>query len=1376
MKKVAQLRFVSLLSILLALELAFTALASEESSPEPSSTKTIIVYGGGGASYMQQFEHETGVVLKELTDDDILQQRYAVAEGDVLVLLGGGGRGSGQLFFAGRGSDRGGGFRRELGTGVVDANASSVAVGRRGGRGTSDSKAANQAEQFLHKLLEYQTELKVVVTAQVLEAIQQRKSPLATSDRLIADAKLTQYAGRGRTSRENLRRLLGYLAVTYAGVPGEVQPPKEVVITGFYHPALGDFEPDLQAFLAATAELGIDVEQTPRVVILANHTHFVSRNQLAIDAMLNELTNRGAIGACMIVEHPDNRPLFKEFAPQVAIDAFHRGDDVAFRTELGIPHLYAMWLGRQTVEEWENSVSHVGSFLGIESGEVNGSIEPTVVSGRSETDSVDRFVPITDRINRIVSRALAWARLARKSNEEKRIAMLLSNAPGGDLQNLKSLEVILRRMREEGYLISGDLSSETLQGLIEQYAQQFTPLEADQLDQLARSGKAALIPADDYRHWLEAKVPEAQRKELVEQWGKAPGKIMTWSNDQGEQFLVIPKLDLGNVSLVAKPFPWSDDYVENFEQNKRDRGKPPSHNVLATYFWLEESYEADALMVWGTLSFDFLVPGKSVGQSSSDWSDILLGSMPNVRPFSLGSLTFALPAKRKAKAVLVDYLPPPQVAGEIDDQMLNLQGDLVKFYRVQEGSLKERFRQSISDKVYRLHLDQDLHWETSDKPLVDDKMMQLADYLNQLDAERVTLDRHVLGEPPRRELEIPYIVTCLGKSFLDELANVVSIPAEAQQLLGDGRKYVRQQAEEIVRLIVDDGFSGDEAIQAVGGNVEAMTPKLKDDLLLATELHTAFGLCSREVDRVLAMFSGCFVPPGPSSPPERNPGSVPTGRNMYVMNPEEIPTRQSWEVGKNLVDDLLARQLEENGNYPHKIAYSIHTRGTMSDFGVAESQILYTLGVRPIWSRGGRVVDVELIPAEQLGRPRIDVFIEPKHYYTEYLESRVRLIDKAIRLVAELDEPDNFVRENTTRAKNELLSDGIQAERAELLARARIFATSPERFGSGLHDKLFKATGVWDTEQQLSDVYISQHSFAYTEGLWAEESPEAFRRQIDGTDIVMRNMTRRGALQGRAHYSGGMLSLVTKVVSGKEPDYYLSDVRNPGEERVLSAHDAVRRDLRATLLNNNWITAQMQQKRGGAAKMAGMVWHTLGFRINNSETISDDVWEQITNVYLRDQRNLGIRDWLETRHPAAFQEMTAVMLEAVRKGYWQPEAELVAEIAAAHAGSVSRDGLEGDENQKLEQFVRESLQSLPDVAPAELLAGYESQLARPAESNNSESSTASPTEQVIGQKMVEVAPSSPPPRVSTVNMALIWGLFAALLFVVAGYVRSHRSI
>ena len=121
---------------------------------------------------------------------------------------------------------------------------------------------------------------------------------------------------------------------------------------------------------------------------------------------------------------------------------------------------------------------------------------------------------------------------------------------------------------------------------------------------------------------------------------------------------------------------------------------------------------------------------------------------------------------------------------------------------------------------------------------------------------------------------------------------------------------------------------------------------------------------------------------------------------MVVMNPEEVPSRPSWEIGKQLVDRSLTQQRAAKGRYPEKVAFTLNSFATFQDYGVMESQILYLLGVRPQWDDPELVADVELIPAAELGRPRIDVFLSMGGYYRDMLPTRMRLLDKAIRTVA----------------------------------------------------------------------------------------------------------------------------------------------------------------------------------------------------------------------------------------------------------------------------------------------------------------------------------------------------------------------------------------
>ena len=215
---------------------------------------------------------------------------------------------------------------------------------------------------------------------------------------------------------------------------------------------------------------------------------------------------------------------------------------------------------------------------------------------------------------------------------------------------------------------------------------------------------------------------------------------------------------------------------------------------------------------------------------------------------------------------------------------------------------------------------------------------------------------------------------------------------------------------------------------------------------------------------------------------------------MYVMNPEEVPSRPSWEIGKQLIDQLLAGQLKSKGRYPQKVAFTLNPFAAFADYGVMESQILYLLGVRPVWDARNLVGNVELIPASELGRPRIDVFIAAGGYYRDMLPTRMLLIDKAVRLVAALDERDNTVRRGSVQVREELERQGIDPRRAEMLSQARIFGVAPGEIGGAGYYYLVERSGQWDGRKDLMNAYLGFSRYVYTEGLWGKRA----RKRITG--------------------------------------------------------------------------------------------------------------------------------------------------------------------------------------------------------------------------------------------------------------------------------------
>ena len=559
-------------------------------------------------------------------------------------------------------------------------------------------------------------------------------------------------------------------------------------------------------------------------------------------------------------------------------------------------------------------------------------------------------------------------------------------------------------------------------------------------------------------------------------------------------------------------------YVKAFlERLKKDPyGVVPSHNQLAANFWINEGFKADAMIVWEFLIMDYCLPRKTIGLSESDWPDILMGNMVNIRPWPICELHWSLPARRRTRATLVDHLTAPDVAAGLADELLNISNDIIKWNSLPEGALEERFRVSITQQVRKARLDHDLHLDLRNRPLTPEEMRKVAGYLNDVYHEKINVSHHVLGQPPSGDMLLSYIVTCLRRRFLDGLSEVIAVPPEQDRLPGNRQKYLRQKAQEIIGLVFHQNLSSSEAITAVGGKItsQELPEKVKEGLDTARHLYDGFSRTHLEIDNILLALNGRFVPPGPGNLPERNSAVVPTGRNMYVMNPDEIPSRVSWELGKQLVDQLLAKKIKNNGRYPEKIGLSLDFRSTMMDYGVLESQILYLIGVRPIWDASNRVRDVEIIPAKDLGRPRIDVFIETYDYYADYLESRLRLWDKAIRMVCALEEPENHLFHNRARVRKELQAHGLSPERAEIFSYARIFAMAPEQV-SFAHFMLFENIDKWDSRRELVDIYLAERDYAYTKGGWGKKVPQAYRRHLQGTEVVMKNITRLRSAEKR---------------------------------------------------------------------------------------------------------------------------------------------------------------------------------------------------------------------------------------------------------------------
>ena len=178
----------------------------------------------------------------------------------------------------------------------------------------------------------------------------------------------------------------------------------------------------------------------------------------------------------------------------------------------------------------------------------------------------------------------------------------------------------------------------------------------------------------------------------------------------------------------------------------------------------------------------------------------------------------------------------------------------------------------------------------------------------------------------------------------------------------------------------------------------------------------------------LAALDGGFVKPGPSGAPTRGQADIlPTGRNFYSVDPGKIPTPAAWEVGKRLGDALLQRYQNETSAYPRSVGIIVYGGPTMRSGGDDIAEILYLMGVKPVWHpTNGMVKGLEIIPQKDLGRPRIDVLPRISGFFRDCFPLLVQRIDEAVAMVATLDEPldTNMIRRHVLKDMEQFKIDG----------------------------------------------------------------------------------------------------------------------------------------------------------------------------------------------------------------------------------------------------------------------------------------------------------------------------------------------------------------
>lgn len=452
-----------------------------------------------------------------------------------------------------------------------------------------------------------------------------------------------------------------------------------------------------------------------------------------------------------------------------------------------------------------------------------------------------------------------------------------------------------------------------------------------------------------------------------------------------------------------------------------------------------------------------------------------------------------------------------------------------------------------------------------------------------------------------------------------------------------------------------------------------------------------------ELNSLINALKGGYTTPTPGGDPIANPNTLPTGRNMYAINAEATPTESAWEKGVTLAKQTIdTYKQRHNDSIPRKVSYTLWSSEFIETGGATIAQVLYMLGVEPVRDAFGRVSDLKLIPSAELERPRIDVVVQTSGQLRDLAASRLFLINRAVEMAAAAkdDKFENQVAASVIEAERVLTAKGVSPKDAREMASFRVFGGANGMYGTGIQG-MVESGDRWENESEIADTYLNNMGAFYgDEKHWEIFRKFAFEAALNSTDVVVqpRQSNTWGALSLDHVYEfmGGM-NLAVRNVTGKDPDAYLSDYRNRNNIKMQELKEAIGIESRTTILNPTYIKEKMKGGSSSANEVAQTITNTYGWNVMKPAAIDKELWDNIYDVYVKDEYKLNVKDFFKKQNPAALQEMTAVMMETARKGYWKASPEQLANIAKLHTDLVKQFGPSGSgftgDNAKLQQFI-----------------------------------------------------------------------------------------
>jgi len=492
--------------------------------------------------------------------------------------------------------------------------------------------------------------------------------------------------------------------------------------------------------------------------------------------------------------------------------------------------------------------------------------------------------------------------------------------------------------------------------------------------------------------------------------------------------------------------------------------------------------------------------------------------------------------------------------------------------------------------------------------------------------------------PPMKRGGVPERLIRL-EALLDEFSTAIGLdPKRRDRLQADIRDEARALGVE-ADLGLNEGAEVAEAITRIDRFVCDIKESQFGDGLhvygrkpdVSTEFDTE---ASAEAERMALrhVLAGRRVAAGPSGSPYRGRMDVlPTGRNLFAIDPRAVPSRAAHAQGMKLAGELIRRHLQEEGDYPRELIVDLWGSATMRTAGEEFAMALHLLGAKPVWDdRSGRVSGVEILPVAHLDRPRVDVTLRVSGLFRDVFPALPVLFGQAVRALSERDEAHCW---NPHAGKE---------------PGGRVYGPAPGSYGLGMGDAAedYSARG----RKRAAEAWLTASQWMLDSGR-PTPNRAGIEERVAGADgfVHVQDLPETDLLLAddyAAHEAG--FAAASEIGGGAARLYHL-DSTDPHEPRARTLREEIARVVRARAANPDWIAGMMRHGFQGGAEIAATLDHLAAFA-NLAGEVEAHLFDLYHAATLDDAEVLA---FLEKHNPealCAMRERFAALLEA---GLWR---------------------------------------------------------------------------------------------------------------------------